>query len=183
MPRFGANKILTIDQIKDAVALLMSPDSPVNKDQEGNGHEHDQPRGLSARLRHPARRSPPRASAPAPANLEVAALKKDTDVACVYHCDFGDQQRFSQMLTNMNNHLSAYEFDPAGEARGRGHAAGLKFFLDDLSGTPWEKETINEDLYKRFVGLCANSGSRPISARSPTSARTSTWRRRGTIRS
>lgn len=31
MPRFGANKILTIDQIKDAVALLMSPDSPVNK--------------------------------------------------------------------------------------------------------------------------------------------------------
>jgi sulfur-oxidizing protein SoxX len=31
MPRFGANKILTIDQIKDAVALLMSRDSPVNK--------------------------------------------------------------------------------------------------------------------------------------------------------
>jgi sulfur-oxidizing protein SoxX len=31
MPRFGANKILTIDQIKDLVALVMSPDSPVNK--------------------------------------------------------------------------------------------------------------------------------------------------------
>jgi len=31
MPRFGANGILTIEQIKDAVALLMSPDSPVNK--------------------------------------------------------------------------------------------------------------------------------------------------------
>jgi sulfur-oxidizing protein SoxX len=30
MPRFGANKILTIEQIKDIVALLMSPDSPVN---------------------------------------------------------------------------------------------------------------------------------------------------------
>ena len=30
MPRFGANKVLTIEQIKDAVALLMSPDSPVN---------------------------------------------------------------------------------------------------------------------------------------------------------
>jgi|SRR5262249_43121022 len=30
MPRFGANKILTIEQIIDAVALLMSPDSPVN---------------------------------------------------------------------------------------------------------------------------------------------------------
>jgi len=31
MPRFGTNQILTIEQIKDLVALLMSPDSPVNK--------------------------------------------------------------------------------------------------------------------------------------------------------
>jgi sulfur-oxidizing protein SoxX len=31
MPRFGANKVLTIDQIKDLVALVMSPESPVNK--------------------------------------------------------------------------------------------------------------------------------------------------------
>jgi sulfur-oxidizing protein SoxX len=31
MPRLGANKVLTIEQIKDAVALIMSPDSPVNK--------------------------------------------------------------------------------------------------------------------------------------------------------
>jgi len=31
MPRFGTNKILTMDQIKDLVALVMSPDSPVNK--------------------------------------------------------------------------------------------------------------------------------------------------------
>lgn len=31
MPRFGTNKILTGDQIKDLVALVMSPDSPVNK--------------------------------------------------------------------------------------------------------------------------------------------------------
>ena len=31
MPRFGVNKVLTIDQIKDIVALVMSPDSPVNK--------------------------------------------------------------------------------------------------------------------------------------------------------
>jgi sulfur-oxidizing protein SoxX len=30
MPRFGTNKVLTIQQIKDAVALLMSPESPVN---------------------------------------------------------------------------------------------------------------------------------------------------------
>lgn len=31
MPRFGTNKVLTIEQIKDAVALLMSPESPVNQ--------------------------------------------------------------------------------------------------------------------------------------------------------
>jgi intracellular sulfur oxidation DsrE/DsrF family protein len=89
-----------------------------------------------------------------PATLDMAALKKETDIACVYHCDFGDQQRFSQLLTNMNNHLSVYEFD---SLRVKlvlvVHGAGLKFFLKDLSGTPWEKETINEDLYKRFVGL------------------------------
>ena len=31
MPRLGANNVLTIEQIKDVVALIMSPDSPVNK--------------------------------------------------------------------------------------------------------------------------------------------------------
>ena len=31
MPRFGTNGVLTIDQIKDLVALVMSPESPVNK--------------------------------------------------------------------------------------------------------------------------------------------------------
>jgi sulfur-oxidizing protein SoxX len=31
MPRFGTNGVLTIDQIQDLTALLMSPDSPVNK--------------------------------------------------------------------------------------------------------------------------------------------------------
>jgi sulfur-oxidizing protein SoxX len=31
MPRFGTNKILSMDQMKDLVALLMSPESPLNK--------------------------------------------------------------------------------------------------------------------------------------------------------
>jgi sulfur-oxidizing protein SoxX len=31
MPRFGSNGVLTIEQIKDLVALLMDPESPVNK--------------------------------------------------------------------------------------------------------------------------------------------------------
>ena len=31
MPRFGTNAVLTVEQIKDLVALLMSPESPVNR--------------------------------------------------------------------------------------------------------------------------------------------------------
>ena len=31
MPRFGANQVLTVEQIQDLVALLMDRDSPVNK--------------------------------------------------------------------------------------------------------------------------------------------------------
>ena len=89
-----------------------------------------------------------------PAELDLDKLKKETDIACLYHCDFGDPQRFSQMLQNMLNHYSAYEFDPFKlKLVAVVHGAGLKYFLDDLSGTPWEKETINPDLYKRFVGL------------------------------
>ena len=92
--------------------------------------------------------------AAAPTKLDVSDIKKDTDVACLYHCDFGDVQRFSQMLTNMNNHLSAYEFD---SLRVKlvivAHGPGIKFFLADRSGTPWEKDQIDDDIYKRFVGL------------------------------
>jgi intracellular sulfur oxidation DsrE/DsrF family protein len=90
----------------------------------------------------------------APAALNLAAVKKDTDFACLYHCDFGDPQRFSAMLQNMLNHYSAYEFDSFKlKLVMVVHSAGIKFFLDDLAGTPWEKETIDADIYKRFVGL------------------------------
>jgi hypothetical protein len=43
----------------------------------------------------------------APNMLDMAKMKKDTDVACLYHCDYGDARRFSAMLRNMNNHLAA----------------------------------------------------------------------------
>jgi len=90
----------------------------------------------------------------APAALDMASIKKDTDIACLYHCDFGDPQRFSQMLQNMNNHYSAYEFDSFKlKLVVVAHAAGIKFFLDDLSGTPWENDKIDPEIYQRFVGL------------------------------
>jgi uncharacterized protein len=89
-----------------------------------------------------------------PTVLDLAALKKETDVACLYHCDFGDPQRFSQMLQNILNHYSAYDFDSFKlKVVVVAHGAGLKFFLDDLTGTPWEKDKIAPDLYHRFVGL------------------------------
>jgi uncharacterized protein len=90
----------------------------------------------------------------APDKLDLASLKKDTDVACLYHCDFGDPQRFSQLLTNMNNHLSVYEFDTMRvKLVVVTHGAGVQFFLDDLSDTPWANNKIDPDLYKRFTAL------------------------------
>jgi intracellular sulfur oxidation DsrE/DsrF family protein len=89
-----------------------------------------------------------------PVALDLANYKKDTDVACLYHCDFGDPQRFSQMLQNMLNHYSAYEFDNFKlKLVLVAHGAGLKFFLEDRTGTPWEKDTIDPELYTRFIGL------------------------------
>ncbi len=90
----------------------------------------------------------------APGVLDLNTVKKETDVACLYHCDFGDHQRFAQLLNNMNNHYSAYEFDTFKlKLVLVVHAAGIKFFLEDLAGTPWEKETINPEIYQRFTAL------------------------------
>jgi intracellular sulfur oxidation DsrE/DsrF family protein len=93
-------------------------------------------------------------AAAAPGKLDLAAMKKDTEIACLYHCDFGDPKRFAQMLTNMNNHLSVYEFD---DMKVKlvivTHGAGVKFFIDDLTGTPWADDKIDPELYKRFAGL------------------------------
>lgn len=89
-----------------------------------------------------------------PAALDIGKLIKDTDFACLYHCDFGDPRRFSLMLDNINNHMSVYDFDPWRiKIVTVAVAAGIKFFLEDLSGTPWERDSIDPEIYKRFVGL------------------------------
>lgn len=94
------------------------------------------------------------AAVAAPGVVDLSTLKKDADVACLYHCDFGDPQRFSQMLQNILNHYSAYDFDSFKlKVVVVAHGAGLKFFLDDRSGTPWEKDQIDPEIYKRFAGL------------------------------
>ena len=89
-----------------------------------------------------------------PALIDLAQIRKETDIACVYHCDFGDPQRFSQMLQNMLNHYTAYEFDSFRlKLVVVAHAAGIKFFLADRTGTPWEQDNIDPEIYQRFVGL------------------------------
>src|SRR5271165_3445100 len=89
-----------------------------------------------------------------PAAINLSDIKKENDIACLYHCDFGDPQRFSQMLQNILNHYSAYEFDTFKlKLVVVAHGAGIKFFLEDRAGTPWEKDAIDAALYQRFVGL------------------------------
>src|SRR3954447_17280078 len=74
------------------------------------------------------------------ATLDLGTVSKDTDFACLYHCDFGDPQRFSQMLQNMLNHYSSYDYDSMKlKLVIVAHGPGLKFFLGDLAGTPWER--------------------------------------------
>ena len=81
-----------------------------------------------------------------PALIDLAQIRKETDIACVYHCDFGDPQRFSQMLQNMLNHYAAYEFDSFRlKLVVVAHAAGIKFFLADRTGTPWEQDNIDPE--------------------------------------
>ncbi len=90
----------------------------------------------------------------APKLLPFAEMKKDTDIACLYHCDFGDDKRYSAMLRNINNHLSAYNFDPLKiKIVIVAHSAGIKYHLKTLDGTPWAKHAIDPTLGQRMDAL------------------------------
>jgi intracellular sulfur oxidation DsrE/DsrF family protein len=86
--------------------------------------------------------------------LELGDLKKDTEVACLYHCDFADSRRLNQMAGNINNHLSVYDFDPFKlKIVLVAHGVGIKPFLVDLQGTPWSAETVDGAIFERFASL------------------------------
>ena len=87
-----------------------------------------------------------------PQTIDMADLRKDADVACVYHCDFGDPGRVGQMITNINNHLSTYDHDPF-KIVVVAHGQGIKAFLNDLEGTPWSKDVVSSDLFARYEAL------------------------------
>ncbi len=91
----------------------------------------------------------------APMELKLADMKKEAEVACLYHCDFGDDKRYDAMLRNINNHLSVYNFDPLGtKIVIVAHSVGIKYHLKNLAGTPWEKHPpIDPELEKRMKAL------------------------------
>ncbi|RME08387.1 MAG: hypothetical protein D6804_07480, partial [Aquificota bacterium] len=59
------------------------------------------------------------------------------------------------MLRNIGNHLSVYDFNPMKiKIVVVAHGPGVKFFMKDLSGSPWEKETIKiQELYEEEKSL------------------------------
>lgn len=88
------------------------------------------------------------------ATLDLKTVKKETDIACIYHCDFGDAARVGQMITNIDNHLSVYGYDPFKvKIVVVAHGQGIKPFLDNLDGTPWSGEAPNPSLFERYQGL------------------------------
>lgn len=96
----------------------------------------------------------------APTILKIADIKKEADVACLYHCDFGDPARFSQMLVNIGNHYSVYGGNPFDlQLCIVAHGQGVKFFLESLEGSPWSEETTVPKIFERVEGL-ARSGLR-----------------------
>lgn len=93
----------------------------------------------------------------APAIVPLSDLKKESDIACLYHCDFGDAARFSQMLTNIANHYSVYGGNPFDiQLVIVTHGAGVKFFLETLEGSPWANEKLPPDNIGRVASLAKN---------------------------
>ncbi len=90
----------------------------------------------------------------APTVLDPKTIKKETDIACLYHCDFGEPARVRQMITNIANHLSVYDFDPFKiKIVVVAHGQGIKPFIDSFEGTPWAKDSPDSELFTRYAGI------------------------------
>lgn len=93
----------------------------------------------------------------APVHLGLDDIKKEGEVAALYHCDFGDAARFEQTLNNISNHYSAYNGDPfALQLAIIAHGGGIKFFLDNLENTQWKDEKLPAELFERAASLSKN---------------------------
>jgi uncharacterized protein len=83
----------------------------------------------------------------------LSDIKKEADVACLYHCDFGDPPRFVQMLQNISNHYSVYGNPLDIQLAVVAHGQGLKFFLETLEGTTWKDEVMVPQIFQRVADL------------------------------
>lgn len=93
----------------------------------------------------------------APRQTALAELRKEADIACLYHCDFGDPPRFVQMLQNISNHYSAYGADPfALQLAIVAHGPGVKFFLESLEDTSWRDEVMVPKIFERVEDVARN---------------------------
>jgi uncharacterized protein len=97
-------------------------------------------------------------SSAGPAAAATATLKKEADVACLYHCDFGDPARFAQLLNNISNHYSVYGANPFDiQLVMVVHSVAVKFFHETLAGTPWADEADKVlPLFDRVSALAKN---------------------------
>jgi uncharacterized protein len=92
-----------------------------------------------------------------PASKTLADLKKEADVACLYHIDYGDPPRFVQTLTNISNHYSAYGANPFDlQLAIVAHGPGVKFFLESLEGSPWKEEIMVPQIFERVEAVAKN---------------------------
>ncbi|ADC89135.1 Domain of unknown function DUF1791 [Thermocrinis albus DSM 14484] len=93
----------------------------------------------------------------APPRVKMEDIKKETPIAVVYHCDFPQEARFKAMLGNIRNHLSVYDNDPLRiKIVVVAHGPGVKFFMKDLTGSPWESEPIDvKGIYQQEKDLTA----------------------------
>lgn len=99
----------------------------------------------------------PVAAEAAQSMLQMKDINKEADVACLYHCDYGDHARFAQTLNNISNHYAAYGADPfAIQIALVAHAGGVKFFLDNLEDTQWAKENLDPQLAEKVQSLSKN---------------------------
>jgi intracellular sulfur oxidation DsrE/DsrF family protein len=93
----------------------------------------------------------------APKSLALADIRKEADLACLYHCDFGEAPRFSQMINNIGNHYSVFGANPfEAQLCVVAHSAGVKFFLETVEGTPWAEELTVPKIFERVEAQITN---------------------------
>lgn len=93
----------------------------------------------------------------APVHLGLEDIKKEGEVAVLYHCDYSDDARFEQTLNNIANHYSVYNGDPfALQIVVIAHGGGVKFFLESLEETIWKDQKLPSELFDRAKSLSKN---------------------------